>query len=295
MGGEQNWRVPTTAEDYFRNQQRRADIADRRPVVRKAADIVGPGIDATAIPITDFSDPLATYDGFFSAVAGTFGAPTNSEAYVGTVVSDAVLGGTQTFTGLTSKVTYQRTFQRNPADYSSLFWGGWVRLNNNGFQIGMLTPYVGVTAPDTNWLICNGSTFSGATYPALATLLGSTTLPDLRDRSVYGAGSAWGVLDTDGLSLANRTKNMKHDHDVDITSDGSHTHALHIIVINNLGTVTRSDGAGTAAHPAHNHGVDASEDPAGTHFHAGSKTHPDSLGGPVLRGVGMNWLVRALA
>lgn len=294
MGGEQNWRVPTTAEDFFRSQQKALNLADRRPVIRKAADLVGPGIDKQAIPISDFSDQLATYNGFFSAVAGTFGAPNSTDAFVGTVINDAVLGGTQTFLGLTSKITYQRTFQRNPSDPLSLFWGGWIRLGDNGFQVGMLTPYAGAVTPDTNWLICDGSTFSGATYPALATLLGSTTLPDLRDRSIYGVGSSWSRLDTDGLSLANRTKNLPHDHDLDIVTDGSHTHNLHIIVINNLGTVTRADGAGTAAHPAHNHGVDASEDPAGSHSHAGSKTHPDSTKGPLLHGVGMHWLIRAL-
>lgn len=35
------------------------------------------------------------------------------------------------------------------------------------------------------WLYCNGGTFSSATYPQLATIFGSTTLPDHRGRAAY--------------------------------------------------------------------------------------------------------------
>ncbi len=32
----------------------------------------------------------------------------------------------------------------------------------------------------TGWLLCDGSSFSGTTYPDLNTFLGGTTLPDMR-------------------------------------------------------------------------------------------------------------------
>ncbi len=55
--------------------------------------------------------------------------------------------------------------------------------------VGMIFPFAGTTAPD-GWLLCNGSTFSSTTYPELATLLGSTTLPDLREKYLLGYDSA---------------------------------------------------------------------------------------------------------
>jgi len=41
--------------------------------------------------------------------------------------------------------------------------------------------------PPTGWLICDGSNFNAATYPALNALLGNNTLPDLRRRFPLGA------------------------------------------------------------------------------------------------------------
>lgn len=54
--------------------------------------------------------------------------------------------------------------------------------------IGSAVPFFGTSVP-TNWLFMDGSTFSGATYPTLAAVLGSTTLPDARGRAIVGVGS----------------------------------------------------------------------------------------------------------
>ena len=122
---EQNWRIETDAEDYFRSQKKQLQVADRRPVIRRASDLVGPGIAATAVRITDFNDLLATYNGFFSSAAGAVNAPTPGEPYAGTVTSDAELGGVQMFTNLSTGVVYRRVFNRNPYDASTLYWGTW--------------------------------------------------------------------------------------------------------------------------------------------------------------------------
>lgn len=41
-----------------------------------------------------------------------------------------------------------------------------------------------LSASKTNWLLCNGTTFSATEYPALYAFLGTTTLPDLADRFI---------------------------------------------------------------------------------------------------------------
>lgn len=131
MTGEQDWRIDVTAADYFLHQQKTINLADRRPVINKAGDLVGPGINASAARIDDFNDLLATFNGYYSAVPGALNAPDGDltlgsrESFVGTVVSDSVLGGRQTFTGLTTGIEFSRTFLRSPNDPESIGWSAW--------------------------------------------------------------------------------------------------------------------------------------------------------------------------
>ncbi len=55
--------------------------------------------------------------------------------------------------------------------------------------VGSIIMYPGSNAP-TNWLICDGSTFSASTYPDLNTLLGGSTLPDFSGRFPLGVGNS---------------------------------------------------------------------------------------------------------
>lgn len=134
MPDQQNWRTEVTAEDYFLHQKKQMQVADRRPVIRRASDIVGPGISANATRLLDFNNVLATYNGFYSAAPGAINSPDfdsdpdDWQAFVGTVSSDAELGGVQTFTGLDTAVVYQRVFKRSPSDASFLYWGIWVAI-----------------------------------------------------------------------------------------------------------------------------------------------------------------------
>lgn len=48
------------------------------------------------------------------------------------------------------------------------------------------------------WLYCSGATFSSATYPQLAIVLGSTTLPDFRGRSAFNLNDGTGRITSSG-------------------------------------------------------------------------------------------------
>jgi hypothetical protein len=120
-----DWRIETDGLDYFRGQKKTLEVADRRPVIRKASDLVGPGIDSNTIRITDFNDVLATFNGYYSSDPGAEAAPNTTEAFVGHVVSDAEFGGRQVFTGMTSGVVYSRTFHRSPTDPETMGWTEW--------------------------------------------------------------------------------------------------------------------------------------------------------------------------
>lgn len=121
----EDWRIPVTAEDYFAAQKKRVATEERRPVIRKASDLVGPGIDSSAVRLTDLNDQLATYNGYYSTEPGAVNAPNAGDPFVGLVFADAELGGRQEFTSLVSGNTYTRTFIRNPADPDSVSFGPW--------------------------------------------------------------------------------------------------------------------------------------------------------------------------
>ena len=55
LADAQNWRTGVTAEDYFRGERKQNALADRRPVIRQASDLVGPGIAATATDLANES------------------------------------------------------------------------------------------------------------------------------------------------------------------------------------------------------------------------------------------------
>ena len=69
--------------------------------------------------------------------------------------------------------------------------------SNNGIT-GEIRAFVG-NLPH-GWLECNGATFDGNTYPRLKTVLGGTTLPDLRSAALRGADSSNAVKSKSGAN-----------------------------------------------------------------------------------------------
>lgn len=127
MNGGDSSRPETDAGDYFGNQKKKLDLADRRPVIRKASDLVGPGIAGAAVRITDFNDVLATFNGYYSAAADAANAPNDTGEFVGFVTMDSEYGGRQVFTDLEDGSDYTRVFRRAPADPETITWGPWRR------------------------------------------------------------------------------------------------------------------------------------------------------------------------
>lgn len=75
-------------------------------------------------------------------------------------------------------------------------------VGGGGVPVGTVITFYGTAAPE-GFLAMNGSTFSATTYPELYSVVGSTTLPDMRGFFVrgYSGGAATGV-DPDGQSRA---------------------------------------------------------------------------------------------
>lgn len=126
MSGEQSWRVETNAEGYLGHRQKEGQLANRRPVIRRASDLVGPGISVSAVRLADLNDPLALCNGFFSARSDALNAPTSAEDFIGFCVIDDEIGGMQTFRGIDTAKEYIRMVRRSPSDPASISWGSWV-------------------------------------------------------------------------------------------------------------------------------------------------------------------------
>lgn len=96
--------------------------------------------------------------------------------------------------GVGQRVTVRE--QQNSRTVDSILDGGGV------VPVGCVIDFFGAVLP-SGYLWPDGSTFAAATYPALAVVLGSTTLPDCRERVGVGykAGSSFaGTLKATGGS-----------------------------------------------------------------------------------------------
>jgi hypothetical protein len=108
----------------------------------------------------------------------------------------------------------------------------------------------GCTVPP--YLNCDGSTFSATTYPALATILGSTTLPDARGRSRFALTQTTSRI-TSAISGINGTVRgaaggsesiQQHNHTI---NDPGHTHSHDATTT--IGVAATLVGAGGTASP----------------------------------------------
>lgn len=98
--------------------------------------------------------------------------------------------------------------------------GGTQRIQNSGTEVkfvglqhvGSYLDIAGSTVPTwitastkPPFLNCDGSTFSAVTYPALAQVLGGTTLPDFRGRAPYYLNGGTGRLTAAGAGIDGNT------------------------------------------------------------------------------------------
>lgn len=143
---------------------------------------------------------------------------------------------------------------------------------------GVILPFAGTTAP-TGWLICDGTAVSRTTYANLFAATGTTfgvgngtttfNLPDLRGRSVLGAGTGSGLTarargDTGGSETHQLTAAQmpSHTHTGTTVAAGGHSHTFNKSADSSSGPAgsnvasNNNTGAGTLAtdaEPAHTH------------------------------------------
>jgi microcystin-dependent protein len=110
-----------------------------------------------------------------------------------------------------------------------------------------------------DWLYCNGASISGAGYTALETLLGSTTLPDVRGRPAWftGTHADADLFDNDGVAVASRTPTQTDSDTVaaHTHSLNNHTHSFSATTSGPSSTDPLTFGSEEAANETHTHTV----------------------------------------
>jgi microcystin-dependent protein len=97
------------------------------------------------------------------------------------------------------------------------------RIAANTIPVGVINIYYGAAAPPGGWLLCDGSSFSSAAYPALAALLGGTTLPNLKGKVIVGVDAAQTEFATLALTGGSKASTAPHTHG-GTTGGESHNH-----------------------------------------------------------------------
>jgi len=202
-----------------------------------------------------------------------------------------------------------------PADVQALAEGTEAALDTMAGRVTLAAPvgtvvmYAAATAPE-GWHLCNGTAHGSA---ALQAILGSPNAPDLRDRFVVGAGSAYAIGNTGGADLVTLTAAQSglvaHSHGVTVNSGnayhshgvsgsaatvGNHTHpapAGYNFLLTQVGGwpagtnagggVQRPNGysAGTDGGGAHSHSVSGSADAQNAaHAHSASAANNAAAG-----------------
>jgi hypothetical protein len=135
--------------------------------------------------------------------------------------------------------------------------------SNMSVPYGIPLPWP-TSTPPTGYLICNGASFSAATYPNLAAVYTSGVLPDLRGQTIKGlpaSGRALLSLEADG--------NKSHTHNASAqrltwnkttSSDNEHDHGWGPGCRNKVAATRRSVAmavldSGTSVQPPHTHTV----------------------------------------
>lgn len=128
MTSSQDWPIAQGAADFLGQQSKRLGQEERRPQVRKASDLLGPGFAPFAVTIDDLNGDVAAFNGMFIVPPGTPGSPDSAKWWVGETIADDVTGGTQRFSTFRTldapHTTMMRGFSYAP-DSPMRFYSAW--------------------------------------------------------------------------------------------------------------------------------------------------------------------------
>jgi hypothetical protein len=84
MGGQNSWRIPVGAEDWMREVEKRILHEERRPNIRTASDIMGPGLGPYSVLINDWNAAETAFNGMFHSDPNALNSPRVDGYWMGT-------------------------------------------------------------------------------------------------------------------------------------------------------------------------------------------------------------------
>lgn len=78
-----NWPIPTSASDFFQQSDKRMMHQERRPAVRTASDILGPGAGPFSVVTLDWNSDECVFTGSFYSEPGAANAPDGVNWWIG--------------------------------------------------------------------------------------------------------------------------------------------------------------------------------------------------------------------
>jgi hypothetical protein len=138
MPTPQDHPIPVTMQDWMRGHEKRVMHQERRPQIKKASDLLGPGFAPTATHILDWNSEEARFNGFFwsSDEADNVPDEVGPWAWLGLTISTGHHGQQITWShGGTEYTTYHRHFHVH-SNQMPVF-GEWVPLGSK--RVGQVT------------------------------------------------------------------------------------------------------------------------------------------------------------
>ena len=84
MGGQNGWRTNITFQDWMRDIEKRVLNEERRPTIRAASDLMGPGAGPYAVETLDWNADETTFNGWFFSQPGAMNSPDADLSWIGT-------------------------------------------------------------------------------------------------------------------------------------------------------------------------------------------------------------------
>lgn len=87
MGGPSNQRIVQNAEDWMRQVEKKVLREERRPIIRKASDLMGPTLGPFAVQITDWNGEETHFNGLVFSEPGALNSPDDALTWLGMVIA----------------------------------------------------------------------------------------------------------------------------------------------------------------------------------------------------------------
>lgn len=233
MGGQNGGRQALTFNDWQHDLEKRQLSQERRPVIRSAADLMGPGLGPTAVQLVDWNDDATAFNGLYFSEPGALNGPDSTSYWMGTVeVTEDGVGFQRVRRYIVSGDDVLEEWGRVFADpgTGARDYSAW-QLWSDRTPLGDPVMSWSETPPNDRYRFANGSSLAIVDFPDLFARYGTVNgavdsdhfnLPDMRGRFPQGSHAALARPPGNVDTLDPDARLAGHSHQIDPSRDHSH-------------------------------------------------------------------------